>query len=307
MTLEWAKLIVQLVGSLVWPVAAILIALSFRPQLRELLGRVRKIHAPGFDLEADAERLTQETAEIKDSQYPDIPLKQPQLGAPSSRMLVGNATLIDEPTEFEKLLVTAASAPLGAAVTVRYLVESELRRLLAATGRLSRAGQGMRQIPFGEILKEAEQSRLLSPELISSIRQFHELANGVIHGQANEQGTGTEITAAGLNIIRALRSIPHQRNFVDEPRVQIFSDKECAIPAEGHGIILKAVVPPNNQILRPIYPTTKDHFQKNKEVAWEWDSTKRWGPTWYHDPQSGQIKQAWSGSLEFVGRHLEDV
>src|SRR5271157_4530046 len=146
MTLEWAKLIIQLITSLVWPFAAIVIALSFRPQLRELLGRIRKIHAPGFDLEADAERLTQQTAEIKDSQYPDVPIKQlsPDAPPPSLPMSAESATLIDKPTKFEELLVTAASTPRSTAVTIRHLVESELRRLLAATGRFSRAGQKMR-------------------------------------------------------------------------------------------------------------------------------------------------------------------
>jgi hypothetical protein len=309
MKLEWGKLVVQLMTAVFWPAAVFGIACLFKPQIRELLGRIRKIDAAGFHIEADAEQLTQKTAEIKEVQYPGEPVKQPPTGESAQQVARTKvtATLIEGPTNFEEMLIRAASTPRSAALLVRHTVESEMRRLLAATGRFSRAGQQMQKIPFVQMMDEAEQTRLLSPELISSIRQFRELANQVIHGETDEQRTGTEITAAGLNIIRALRSIPHQRNFVEEPNVPIFSDPQCLSPAEGHGISLKAVVPPENLEVHYIYPTTKNHFQKGKEVAWEWNSTRRWGPTWYRDLPGGEIKEAWGASLEFVGRHLDDT
>jgi hypothetical protein len=30
------------------------------------------------------------------------------------------------------------------------------------------------------------------------------------------------------------------------------------------------------------------------------------GPTWYRDPDTGELALAWDGSLEFVGRNLDD-
>lgn len=56
-----------------------------------------------------------------------------------------------------------------------------------------------------------------------------------------------------------------------------------------------------------IFPTTRDHFKKGKRVAWEWSDHRSWGESWYRDPDSNEIKYAWTGSLEFVGRHLEDT
>jgi hypothetical protein len=56
-----------------------------------------------------------------------------------------------------------------------------------------------------------------------------------------------------------------------------------------------------------IYPSTKTHFKKGKQVAWEWDMSKTWGPLWYKDPQTDEMKSAWSSSAEFVGRNLEDI
>jgi hypothetical protein len=311
MALEWARVIVQLLSAVLWPVAVFCIALIFRPEIQEFLRRVRKVHGAGIDLEADAaERLTQQTLEVKEDQYPDEPRKQPPIDATPAQAIAAFAksvTTIDRPTKFEELLVAAASTPRSAAVTVRHLVESELRRLLAATGRLSRAGPEMRQLSFSKLLEEAQQTKLLSQELIDSIRQFRILANGLIHGEQDEPDAGAEITAAGLNIVRALRSIPHQRNFVEQPNVPIYSDAECTFPATGHGIILKAVIPPDNLTVHYIYPTTRDHFQKGKEVAWEWNSARIWGPAWFRDSQTGRVEQAWSASSEFVGRHLEDV
>jgi hypothetical protein len=56
-----------------------------------------------------------------------------------------------------------------------------------------------------------------------------------------------------------------------------------------------------------IYATTKTHFQKGKQVAWEWNTGRAWKEAWYRDPDSEEIRSAWSGSAEFVGRHLDGL
>jgi len=49
------------------------------------------------------------------------------------------------------------------------------------------------------------------------------------------------------------------------------------------------------------------HFQKGKRVAWEWITGNKWDESWYRDSDTNEIKYAWSGAMEFVGRHLEDT
>jgi hypothetical protein len=54
-------------------------------------------------------------------------------------------------------------------------------------------------------------------------------------------------------------------------------------------------------------PTTQTHFQVGKQVSWEWNGKFVLGPAWYRDSETGEVKQAWVGSTEFIGRHLDDL
>ena len=56
-----------------------------------------------------------------------------------------------------------------------------------------------------------------------------------------------------------------------------------------------------------IFPTTRDHYKKGMRVSWEWNGSLKWGDTWYRDPESHEIKHAWSASIEFVGRDLDTL
>lgn len=318
--LEWAKVVVQGVSAVAWPVVFIWAVWRFRPELIRLLARIQKIEAPGFKLETA--ELAMKTAELKVDRYPDQseaverPAGPMQLPAAEVEGVTKHGstenvafTPYQTATNLEKALVESASSAYGTAVTVRHLVESELRRLLAATGYLSRAGQRLGSVSIAELLEDAERTRLLSPELVSSIKKLRSLADDVIHSNAEGQSVTAELTASGLNILAALRSIPHQRNVVEEPNVPIFTDENCTQLAEGHGLMLKAYLPPGNEkpLMYLIYPTTKSDYQKGKEVAWEWNGSKRWGPCWYRDPVSNKATPAWGASMEFVGRHLEEI
>lgn len=58
---------------------------------------------------------------------------------------------------------------------------------------------------------------------------------------------------------------------------------------------------------RGIFPTTKTHFMKGQQVAWEWKPGHVWDSSWYIDPTSAQRLETWSSSLEFVGRPLGSI
>jgi hypothetical protein len=44
-------------------------------------------------------------------------------------------------------------------------------------------------------------------------------------------------------------------------------------------------------------------------VGWEWNTDRRqsWGDTWYKDLETGKCTPAWSGSMEFIGRNLNEI
>jgi len=56
-----------------------------------------------------------------------------------------------------------------------------------------------------------------------------------------------------------------------------------------------------------LYPSTREYVE-GMSVGWEWNYDKRqdWEDTWYKDPQTGKCTQAWSGSIEFIGRNVQE-
>ena len=55
-----------------------------------------------------------------------------------------------------------------------------------------------------------------------------------------------------------------------------------------------------------VFPTTRSDYRVGKEVTWEWNDERQWGPTWYRDDEFG-VMVAWNSSVEFVGRQVEDL
>ncbi len=113
---------------------------------------------------------------------------------------------------------------------------------------------------------------------------------------------------SGALILLTLKSIPRLKVYVYHPNVTVYSDKECTKPIDdARGIILEMTDSKGEDKHIGIYPSTKKHFVKGKQVAWEWDNKNRWGLSWYRDPDTNEIKLAWGESFEFVGRNVEDT
>jgi len=73
------------------------------------------------------------------------------------------------------------------------------------------------------------------------------------------------------------------------------------------GLLLETTSPGGTSKEHRIFPTTKTTYQKGERVAWEWNLGKKYGQAWYKDPDTGEIKSAWRGSAEFVGRNFDKI
>lgn len=90
--------------------------------------------------------------------------------------------------------------------------------------------------------------------------------------------------------------------------VPLYSDPECQCIRSGvSGVILEIREQPGN-ILNgyTIHPTTRKHFKAGIQVAWEWNIHNRFDKLWYRDPETGEIRSAWTQSAEFVGRAINN-
>ena len=162
-------------------------------------------------------------------------------------------------------------------------------------------------MPVGQALDELQQYGF-PPNLLGSLKLFAEVRNKIVHGSAATDDDALRAIDSGLTILRALNALPNEINVVYHPGVQVFSDAGCTQPIpDVKGLILETTSPGGAMKSFRIYPTTRTNFQKGKQVAWEWNMQKVWPAAWYRDPDSHEIKQAWSQSAEFIGRHLDDV
>ena len=51
----------------------------------------------------------------------------------------------------------------------------------------------------------------------------------------------------------------------------------------------------------------RSHFQSGQEVAWDSDTTRTWGESWFLNRESGGIEYGWTSSAEFIGRVLDEL
>jgi hypothetical protein len=95
---------------------------------------------------------------------------------------------------------------------------------------------------------------------------------------------------------------------VYEPCAELFSDSEARNRLPNVcGLIVETTSPGGATKQRRIFPTTKSNYHRGERVSWEWNSDNKYGATWYKDPDTGEIKQAWLGSAEFIGRNLDEI
>jgi hypothetical protein len=125
-----------------------------------------------------------------------------------------------------------------------------------------------------------------------------------------------QVLDLGISLLKALRAIPYEIHMVGHPGVNVYEDPECTRKREGvKGLILENISPNLGIKTTAIYPTTNwSYYQKGKRVTWEWEGEHDVpaGPFTYHEsgyinPDTGQKGIAWSHSMEFKGRHIEDV
>lgn len=291
--------ILQAVASVAWAGFAFTALFILRSAIIEALGRLSKAELFGQkielreelrELQASASAATSE-AEAGDIQ--DSVAALLQSGEKDEKLSAAVATILDQ----------AKSTPKLALITLAAELERQTRQALAVRGIL----KGRRQVPMTEALKELHQYGF-PPNLAGSVKLFLDVRNRIVHDVTATDADALSALDSGLTILRALDALPRETNVVYHPGVDIFSDQDCRIPMAGtKGVILETTSPGGVIKTCRIFPSTQSHFRKGERVAWEWNMQKIYGEAWYRDPDTGTIKQGWSSSAEFTGRHLDEV
>jgi hypothetical protein len=204
--------------------------------------------------------------------------------------------------ELTKIISDASSNPYGTLLYLAGIIEQRTRLLLAQTGWLSPDNI----LGFRQVINLTEERRFFSVSLTSSLRAFFDVRNVVAH---SPEKTPSEqiitIIDLGVSILRMLDGIPHEENRVHQNKVRVFEDPEGKrVRQDVQAIVLTTTSPGGIQKTKRIFPTTRDDYLPGQLVAWEWNTGRMWGESWYLDSDDHKIKYAWTGSTEFVGRPL---
>jgi hypothetical protein len=266
-----------------------------RPDLSGFVRRLRrgKLFGQEFELSDDLRKLeaSATTASIEAAQLEPT-------ASPSSS---SDADEVD--ATIRTILRSAATSSKAALMALWLELEKRLRQALALRGRLNEE----RLTSFDAGFSEMQRYGLLA-NLAGSLRLFRETRNKIVHGIGTSDDDALSALDSGITILRALAALPVETNIVSHPGVPIFSDASCDLPiTDAVGVVLETTSPGGVKTTYRIFPTTRKHFKRGHQVAWEWDMRRTWPKTWYRDPGSGEIKEAWDSSAEFVGRHLDDI
>lgn len=144
---------------------------------------------------------------------------------------------------------------------------------------------------------------VLTRSAASALTIFRDVRNEVIHGgRKYSEAEIIRAIDAAIPLLRAVLAIPRESNFVFAPGISLFRDEHLSERiADATGVMLKTRSGGGVETSYRIFPTTRVDYEAGRQVAWEW-GPRQWGPAWYQDPTTGQVKQGWSGSMEFVGR-----
>ncbi|OGW04364.1 MAG: hypothetical protein A2Z59_13805 [Nitrospinae bacterium RIFCSPLOWO2_02_39_17] len=293
---EFSELL-KATASLLWPILGFVALFLFRNEIANAIRRIRKGKILGQEVELGDELVRlQKTATEASEEVASLPSVTTE---PETEKLTTN-----ENDPVKGIIKEAGRSPKTALILVASEVEKEARQTLASIGKL----QGARKMTLSQTIDKLDSHYGLPRHVSSSLRLFWDTRNKIIHGGETEDRNILSAIDSGVTILKTLQSLPRETNWVHNGGVTIYSDPACQHEIQGaKGIILRTESSSGARTFFRIFPSTRTHFKKGKRVSWEWSFEKTWAEAWYKDPDTSEIKQAWSSSAEFIGRNLDDV
>jgi hypothetical protein len=187
-------------------------------------------------------------------------------------------------------------------------IERHLREFAFATGFQNRV---RRDATIAETVEAISETWPLPQSFKHSAAEFSDLQGRITHGYNASDEEVLRGVESGKLILKTLEALPREKKVVAYTGVELFADPQGRRQLTGvWGLILENTSSDGKGTKSlQVFPTSRTDLRKGDEIAWEWGllSGKALGRTWYRNPQTGKIEHAWEGSMEFVGRPLQDV
>ena len=289
--------LIRAIASLLWPILTFTALYIFRQQLRDILARLKRGKLLGQEIELDKSlHELNESAQAAASDTPEI----------EQQVVEFRSTSPDRTTASgieRKILDEASRSPKVALILLSSELEREVRQLLASTGRLEDS-----RTPLIYAIQTFEKSGLIPRHIVESVKSFYQIRNRLVHGHSATDDDIVRAIDSGLTILRTIQAIPYETNTVYHPGVDVYEDAMGEkLRKDIKAVVLETLSPGGARRNLRAFPTTKSHFQKGKRVAWEWNGRLIVGESWYRHPDTDDLTYGWTSSMEFIGRHLEEV
>jgi hypothetical protein len=302
--LKAAAELIAAVASLVWPFIFLLLLLAFKAEFRAILRRLHKARFMGQEVElqeelGEAQRSVTIAAEEIDASRVEVVQKTASDELAVETKETATAKKEEESDAVSTVLQVAAQSPTAGLMLLSSYIDKQLRVLTMSMGF------AIRPQPIARAAEALAKPGIIPQELAKSIASFAHVRNRVVHGSEAAPGEIMRAIDVGLQIFEALNSVPHEVNIVDHAGVPIYSDRACSeARPDVAGLILLTSAADTKPVSR-IFPTTRTDYKKGQRVAWHWNLKRTWGRTWYREPSTGEIKDAWRESAEFIGDPIE--
>jgi hypothetical protein len=187
-------------AQLLWVVVAFVALMIFRPEVKDVIKRLRKGKLFGQELELgeQLQDLHKKASAAKD-EVESVPSEPSKLGAADKTDGV-----------IDRLLEEAVQSPVAALVILSRKIEQEMRRALATIGALN----GRSSIPLSIAIKELNRFGHLK-NLAGSVELFQRVRNTIVHGgRAVSSDDVLSAIDSGLSIMAALKALPIAKHVV---------------------------------------------------------------------------------------------
>jgi len=185
--MEWFKIAVQLVGSLIWPAVVLAVVMIFRKELRNVLGSVKEVKYPGGSITVEVARLEERIGK----------------NATLTELVASSALS----TEFPP----SATDPQLAIAQLRTDIERELVQLSRHVPNNDRSERW----DLEHRIDELRAANVLTADFVKTLRDFIKLANNLIHGVEVTPEVRGRLTTVGAAVAAQLH---YQRKVLEVTR-----------------------------------------------------------------------------------------
>lgn len=194
--MEIAKLVLEYVRAMIWPLTVLALSLYFRKEIKRVLARLRKVILPGdvsLDLQEEVQEVKQLSEKIQETPPPNGRRTTPSipLTEANARMIkLGLAPMLSR-LDISYYRSKAETDPVLALAGLRIDLETMMRNV-AVGFKVQSASSG----PIPRILARLREAGAITPDQMQLAQKIFSVCNQALHGRFVSREEAEEVIKA---------------------------------------------------------------------------------------------------------------